>query len=240
MVLVKKIFFSLLIFCFLSPLYGKDLTDLTILQNKSKEDADRSFKEFAKALDLTFNSGIGAIINVGYIQFGAECVLTPFEKSGVLVDSSTSIIPMPYLFGGITIPDIELIPFARLMILPVENNGRIPFIWGIGLAYEFDIIHSLSITPTVSLHNLLNYNQLNATSLALHLQIKYNYLFINPFINLAYTYDFFSSDIMVEGNHYTYQHAYFHTSFGIKLFSFFVEITVLPGMSYTGGFVINF
>jgi hypothetical protein len=214
---------------------------LESLKTMGKAQADSAMKELGIVMDQTFNSGLGAVMNVGFAQVGAQMIVTPFEKTGVLSGAPVEFMPMPYVFAGVSLFGIT--PFARAMVLPMKSGGNYPTVWGVGLGYEIDLLPViLTATPAVTYHSIMNVDNMSVDSVGLHLQVKGSFLILSPFANIGYTFNKYSTEVSLLGQSakYTYEDEHFHLSAGVKILLFFAEVTFSPSMSYTGGIAIGF
>lgn len=216
------------------------LYDLEIFQNQTESYAKEQFKDFAKAFSTGLNAGLGDVMNIGFVKVGVETTVVPFEKKGILSVSPISFLPIPFVYGGVSLFGIT--PFARITAIPVKSGGKYPLIIGGGLGYEIDVVPLLfTIQPAFVFHTVSGFDRLKVNSYAGHLQARVNLPLVTPFANLGVSYTQYKTEIpIIGGSNFSYSHTLFHGSLGVKVLFFFAEVAFVPSMSYTAGLSFGF
>ena len=220
-------------------LFAADLYNIETLSGQSKAYADSQFEGFASLMAQALNGGMGDMMNIGTIKAGVQLSLIPFDDSGILKNSSVSMLPMPFAYGGISLMGVTA--FARAMYLPVRSKNNYPLVYGLGLAYEFDPLPLFTLAPAVTYHGTHNFNLLSIDSYGFQLQGRINLMLITPYANVGLAYTNFQGDFTLDsGKKYEYSNTLISAAAGIKIVMFFAEISFLPEVSYTAGASIGF
>lgn len=235
---MKKILLVLALLGVFSSASAGSFYNLDALASMTKSQADAQFAELSETLATALNGGFGDVMNIGLFKVGVEGVFVPFEKTGVLENAPIGVLPIPYLYGGVSLFGIT--PFARLTMLPVKTGGKYPYLFGLGLGYEIDATPLFTLMPSVVYQRSANFDKLDLYSISGHVQARINLLFITPYANLGLSYNKFNTDILVAGEDFSYSKTLFHTALGLKVLFFFAEVGFTPKMSYTLGASIGF
>ncbi|HCL55865.1 MAG TPA: hypothetical protein DHW82_02520 [Spirochaetia bacterium] len=234
---------KILVFCFaflLAVPSFADLFDLGGFTTKTKAQADQEFERLGDLLSQTLNSGLGDAMNIGFVKGGVEMVVVPFKKEGVLSNAPVSVLPMPYLYGGVSLFGIT--PFARVMPLVfLKQNGKTPMFIGGGLGYEIDFTPLFTLMPSATYHTILNFDDLKVSSMAFHLQARVNLLLVTAFANAGYSINKYKTEInLLDATKFEYSKNMLHASIGAKVLFLYAELGILPSVSYTVGVSIGF
>jgi hypothetical protein len=238
---MKKIII-LLLTVFVAASSFAELYDPNELQNYSKSKAEEEFKPFAQVMAQALNGGLGDVMNVGTVKIGAEMVVIPFEKEGLLSQASVSFLPMPYVYGGVNLFGVTL--FGRGMILPVESGGNYPVLWGLGAGYEFSFTPLFTVLPAITYHRIEGLDQIDVNSLGGQIQARVNLMMLTLFANVGVSYTDYATELeyggVGSGQTLEYTTTLLQTSVGLKLAMFFVEVGFTPEMAYSFGASIGF
>jgi len=237
--LMKKITLVLMLTLFTVPAAFAGLYDSNYFSGQNKAFADQQFEPFAKLIGATLNSGLGDPMNIGTVKIGAEIVATSIDKEGYLASAPVSFIPVPYLYGGVSL--FDFLAFARVSTIPAKSGGKYPVILGGGLGKKFDFTPLFTLTPVFTYHRIENLELMKVNSFAGQLQFRINLLVLTPFVNFGVSHTRFNTDYnLTDAVSYNYSKTLVHTSFGAKLFFFVAEVAVLPERTYTIGASFGF
>lgn len=213
----------------LNNVKADDQLNLTAIQNQVKAEAEKGLEPVLELFSSGFNTGLYAPLSGKIVSLGLQANIVPIKNEGVLTNANWSIVPFPFLYGGVRVPVIGICGLIRFSGFKAGDSWF--KVIGLGAGWEPNLIPLINTKLLITYHSMTGFPHIsNLYSIGAHIIGSFTKIpFVTPFAVIGLNNTKLQTDLtLLNGEEFGFSRTKFECSLGVKLLFITAEFALVP------------